>query len=84
LASDHLVDDCRDPIKCVCCYRSGHKSFQCKATSHNPRSVNTRCATPYPNNTTTNTTPTLPGPRPNGQVRLLRCVPPPPRCSVPF
>jgi hypothetical protein len=27
LTIDHLVKDCRDPIKCTSCLRSGHKSY---------------------------------------------------------
>ena len=30
LSSDHLVSQCRDPIKCCVCLRSGHKSSHCK------------------------------------------------------
>ena len=30
LSSDHLVSQCRDPIKCTSCYCSGHKSTHCK------------------------------------------------------
>jgi hypothetical protein len=30
LATDHLIAECRDPITCSSCRRTGHKSFQCK------------------------------------------------------
>lgn len=29
LASDHHVRDCRDPIRCRRCFRSGHRSYNC-------------------------------------------------------
>jgi hypothetical protein len=44
LAPDHLVKDYRDPIKCDCCDRSGHKSFQCKATLEPRISNHSSCA----------------------------------------
>ena len=30
LASDHFVQDCRDPVRCRCCRQSGHRSPECK------------------------------------------------------
>lgn len=31
LASDHLIADCRDPVRCRRCLRLGHRVHQCKA-----------------------------------------------------
>ena len=30
LASDHVVEDCRDPVRCRLCFVSGHRSPDCK------------------------------------------------------
>lgn len=45
LAKDHRVAECRDPTRCVRCYRSSHKAVVCKSlkrsqphtTSHRPQ-----------------------------------------------
>lgn len=52
LASDHLVCDCRDPIKCTRCLRSGHKSSRCKNLVSSKMSDSSRSSTntqPSPN-----------------------------------
>lgn len=36
LARDHLIAQCRDPIRCLECGRSGHTSRFCKSRRHHP------------------------------------------------
>ncbi|XP_020112299.1 uncharacterized protein LOC109726877 [Ananas comosus] len=30
LASDHLIGECRDPVKCLRCRKTGHRAFDCR------------------------------------------------------
>jgi hypothetical protein len=39
LSTDHLVSQCRDPIKCASCFRSGHRSTHCKSFKVTPSST---------------------------------------------
>jgi hypothetical protein len=87
---DHLVWDCRDPIKCCLCLRSGHKSFQCKQSSTmSTNSVHSPDSSDYHSTDLSPTTaaamlapppPTMPPPPPSlrPRLRLLALSPLPP------
>ena len=48
LASDHLVADCRDPVRCLRCRRSGHTSSSCPARRPRTISPNLRSRLKFP------------------------------------
>jgi hypothetical protein len=76
LSTDHLVSQCRDPIKCTSCLRIGHKSNRCKRTPVPPLSSATLSAMAAASHMRTPASPVVPPPSPleGSPARLRRSM----------
>jgi hypothetical protein len=46
LAFDHRIADCRDPFKCLLCFKSGHRARHCRSHTHTPAICSSPLCTP--------------------------------------